>query len=265
MPGFTMLRVERADVTPDPLAMTAQADADPAVSARQIVRSVARAALGTLLPEAEGAPYVSLANVATDHDAAPVLLLSDLADHTRNLAADTRASLLFDGTGEREDPLAGERVTLQGRLVRSDDPRHRRRYLARHPVAAMYADFKDFNFYRLTVERAHLVAGFGRIHWLEASALLVEPAPVLIARETDIVLHMNDEHPDAIDACAQGLLGLAGEGWRLTGVDPEGCDLRRGYRVARLRFAGRVADAEGARAELVRMVKAARARLGAAS
>jgi heme oxygenase (biliverdin-IX-beta and delta-forming) len=245
--------------------MTAEAEADPAATARRMVRSVARAALGTLLPTAEGAPYVSLANVATDHDGAPLLLLSDLADHTRNLAADPRASLLFDGTGEREDPLAGERVTVQGRLSRSDEPRHRRRYLARHPVAAMYADFKDFNFYRLALERAHLVAGFGRIHWLAASALLVPPAPVLIAREADIVLHMNDEHQDALDACAQGLLGLTGEGWRLTGVDPEGCDLRQGSQVARLTFAQLVSDAESARTELVRLVRSARARLGAAS
>ncbi len=244
--------------------MTVEAETDPAAAARALVRSTPRAALGTLLQVAEGAPYVSLANVATDHDGAPVLLLSDLADHTFNLAADPRASLLFDGSGEREDPLAGERVTVQGRLSRSDEPRHRRRYLARHPGAAMYADFKDFNFYCMAVERAHLVAGFGRIHWLEASALLVEPAPVLIARETDIILHMNDEHPDAIDAYAQGLLGLSGDGWRLTGVDPEGCDLRRGHRVARLGFARRVTDAESARAELVRLVGSARARLGAA-
>jgi putative heme iron utilization protein len=244
--------------------MTAEADADPAATARSMVRSVARAALGTLLHSAEGAPYVSLANIATDHDGSPLLLLSDLADHTRNLAVDARASLLFDGSGEREDPLAGERVTVQGRLELSDEPRHRCRYLTRHPVAAMYADFKDFNFYRLAVDRAHLVAGFGRIHWLEASALLVEPAPVLIARETDIILHMNDEHQDAIDACAQGLLGFAGHGWRLTGVDPEGCDCRRAHQVARLSVARPVADAEGARAQLVRLVQSARSRLGAA-
>ncbi len=237
-------------------------EADPAATARRMVRSVARAALGTLQTPG-GAPYVSLANVATDHDGAPLLLLSDLADHTRNLAADPRASLLFDGTGEREDPLAGERVTVQGRLTASDEPRHRRRYLARHPVAAMYADFKDFNFYRLEVESAHLVAGFGRIHWLDASALLVEPAPVLIAREADIVLHMNDDHQDAIDAYAHGLLGLAGDGWRLSGVDPEGCDLRCGQQIGRLTFAHPVSDAEGARVELVSLVRSARARLGA--
>ncbi len=245
--------------------MTAEAEDDPAAAVRRILRRVARAALGTLLRNAAGAPYVSLVNVATDHDGAPLLLLSDLADHTRNLAGDQRASLLFDDTGAREDPLAGERVTVQGRLARTDDPGHRGRYLARHPVAAMYADFKDFNFYRLALERGHLVAGFGRIHWLEADALLVSPAPALSAREADIVQHMNDDHQDAIDACARGLLGLAGDGWRLTGVDPEGCDLRRGHDTARLPFAQAVPDAESARAELVRLTRAARSRLAAAS
>ena len=126
-----------------------------------------------------------------------------------------------------------------------------------------YADFRDFNFYRLAVERAHLVAGFGRIHWLDAAALLVPPAPALSARETDIVQHMNDDHQDAIDACVRGLLGLAGDGWRLTGVDPEGCDLRRGPDTARLAFGRAVLDAEGARAELVRLTRAARSRLAA--
>jgi heme oxygenase (biliverdin-IX-beta and delta-forming) len=88
---------------------------------------------------------------------------------------------------------------------------------------------------------------------------------LLIARETDIILHMNDEHLDAIDACAHGLLGLTGDGWRLTGVDPEGCDLRCGHQVGRLTFARRVVDAESARAEFVRLVRSARARLEAVS
>jgi heme iron utilization protein len=245
--------------------MTAEAVENPAAAVRRTARSVPRAALGTLLRGTGGAPYVSLVNVATDHDGAPLLLLSDLADHTRNLAVDERASLLFDGTGEREDPLAGERVTLQGRLRQSDEPRHRSRYLARHPAATGYADFKDFHFYRLAIERAHLVAGFGRIHWLEAAAVLVEPAPALIAHEADIVRHMNEDHRDALDAYAQGLLGRGGTGWRLTGIDPEGADLRQGAGTARLTFGQPVLGPESARAELVRLARLARSRLPMAS
>ena len=117
--------------------MTAEAEEDPAATVRRTARAVPRAALGTLLRETGRASYVSLVNVATDHDGVP-LLLSNLADHTRNLAADERASLLFDGAGERRDPLAGARATLQGRLRRSDEPRHRSRYLGRHPAATGY-------------------------------------------------------------------------------------------------------------------------------
>jgi heme iron utilization protein len=122
-----------------------------AISARHVTRTVPKAALGTILRSAAGWPYVSLVSVATDHDGAPLLLLSDLSEHAKNLKEDDRASLLFDATGELEDPLAGERVTLLGRLMRTNAPGRRARYLARHPGAAMYADFRDFAFYRMHV------------------------------------------------------------------------------------------------------------------
>lgn len=245
--------------------MTDDAPHTPAQRTRRLMRSIPRGALGTVLHEAGGAPYVSLVSVAADHDGAPILLLSDLADHSKNLAQDDRAALLLDGTGEREDPLAGERVSLVGRLRTSVEPRHRARYLARHPQAALYADFKDFAFYHLELERAHLVAGFGRIHWLDAAAVLLEPSPALIEAEDRIVAHMNDDHRDAVQLYAQQLLGLEGGDWRITGIDPEGCDLRQGARTARLWFEREAGDAGAARAELVALVKRARARLSAAS
>ncbi|MGH6912964.1 MAG: HugZ family protein [Geminicoccales bacterium] len=237
----------------------------PAPTARRVMREALRASLGTLLRDSDAAPYVSLVLVATDHDGAPILLLSDLADHTRNLGRDARVSLLLDGTGEREEPLAGERVTLQGRLRRSEEPRHRARYLARHPSAATYADFRDFAFYRMEVERAHLVAGFGRIHWLDGADILIAPRAELVDAEPAIVQHMNDDHPDALQLYAHQLLGQDGEGWRMVGIDPEGCDLRLGPRAARLVFGREVTDAATARAELVDLVGQARAPLDGSS
>lgn len=225
------------------------------------MRRLTRAALATL--EAEGgAPYASLVMVAVDHDAAPLLLLSDLADHTRNLKADPRASLLFDGTVDRAVPLAGERASVQGRLERVRDDRLLARYVARHPDAEAYASFGDFNLYRMAVERAHLVAGFGRIRWVPADLVLYDAggAEALAAAEPGIVGHMNEDHADAVQLYAGRLLGRGGgePGWRLTGVDPEGADLRRGGETARLPFDEAVRDAEGARVELVRLVKRAR-------
>jgi putative heme iron utilization protein len=225
--------------------------------ARRLMRSLDRATLATSLA---GWPYASLVLVALDHDASPLLLISALAQHTQNLKAENRVSLLFDGTGGLDDPLTGPRVTVLGTAQRDDAPRLRERFVARHPSAELYAGFADFALWRVAVERAHLVAGFGRIHWIGAAELLFDAsgAAALAAAERDVVKHMNDDHADAVGLYATKLLGRSGEGWRMTGVDPEGVDLRRGGAIARLDFANPINDAEGARTELVRRVREAR-------
>ena len=234
-------------------------DRSPGDTARAVMRTADRAVLSTALA-ADSWPYGSLVLTALDHAATPLLLISRLAEHTANLGRDDRASLLFDGTGGFARPLEGPRLTVLGRVARSEDAADRRRYLARHPDAALYADFEDFAVYRVDVERAHLVAGFGAIHWLAAGDLRVDTVACtgLIAAEAEIVAHMNDDHADAVAACAHGLLGLPGDGWTITGVDGEGCDLRRGGAIARLPFGRPVTDAATARAELVQLFKRAR-------
>lgn len=231
---------------------------DPARNVRRIVRTIDRAALGTRLASHGGVPYVSLVLAATDQAGRPLLLLSALADHTRNLEADPAASLLFDATGGGEDALAGERATLIGRVAPDPDPEARRRFLSRHPSASMYAGFKDFRVFCFSPERAHLVAGFGRIHWLDAPAILIPPAAELAAAEAGIVEHMNQDHADALQLYATRLLGLDGDGWTMTGIDPEGLDLRRRGRTARLTFERRIETGAAARGELVRLVRVAR-------
>src|SRR5258708_8193624 len=223
---------------------------------RDLVRGLDRAALATALPVQSGAwPYVSLVLVAADHDLSPILLLSDLAEHTKAIAGDDRVSLLFDGTHGLDQPLTGSRITLVGRAVRTGDPRLGRRFLARHPDAEIYAGFKDFHVYRVTVERAHLVAGFGKIRWLGAGELKAVLARGLAESEADIVAHMNQDHADALQLYAGKLLGLPGTDWRMTGIDAEGIDLRRKgpgtTRMARLAFDAPLGDAAEARKALV--------------
>lgn len=238
---------------------------DMARAARDLVRGLDRAALASLLPadgSGEGAPwpYASLVLVAVDHDLSPILLLSDLAEHAKAIAGDARVSLLFDGTHGLDQPLTGPRVTLVGRAGRTDDERLRRRFLARHPDGELYAGFKDFAFYRVAVERAHLVAGFGKIRWLSIGELRGEAtADGLAAAEPGIVEHMNEDHADAVQLYAGKLLGRAGEGWRMTGIDAEGMDLRSGGEVARLAFDAPLTAAAQARTVLVDLVKRARA------
>jgi putative heme iron utilization protein len=233
---------------------------DMSRAVRDLVRGLDRAALATALP-VDGAtwPYASLVLVAVDHDLSPILLLSDLAEHSKAIAADDRVCLLFDGTQGLDQPLTGPRVTLVGRAVQTADPRLGQRFLARHPDAEIYAGFKDFRFYRIAVERAHLVAGFGKISWLNAEALKAVPAGGLAESEAGIVAHMNEDHADALQLYARKLLGLPGNDWRMTGIDTEGLDLRRGGRVARLAFDAPLGTASEARKILVGLVAKARA------
>ncbi len=233
---------------------------ETAVLARSLTRAALKGSLATL-QKVSGHPYASLVLTATDADGTPILLISKLALHTQNLSADPRASLLIDATGSDADPMAGARITLIGQARPTASPTARRRFLARHPAAEGYADFPDFAFYELAVASAHFIGGFGRIVDLPRANLIIEIADAqdLIEREEDIVSHMNEDHADALELCATRLLGAAPGAWRMTGIDPEGCDLVLGSRALRLDFAARITDADAARAELVRLVGVARA------
>ncbi|HYD06548.1 MAG TPA: DUF2470 domain-containing protein [Reyranella sp.] len=232
---------------------------DPFRDVRELVRSRDRAALATALPQGAW-PYASLVLVAVDHDLSPVLLLSDLAEHSKAIAGDPRVSLLFDGTTGLAQPLTGPRVTLLGRAAKTGDDRLKRRFLRHHPDAAMYAGFRDFSFYKVSLERSHLVGGFGKIRWIEPGELLAQaPLPDLAASEEDIVSHMNEDHADAVQLYAAKLLGLAGEGWTMTGIDREGIDLRRDGDAVRLPFEAPLPAASAARQTLVALVQRARA------
>jgi heme iron utilization protein len=213
---------------------------EPKPVAKKLLREARSGALATLMVGA-GAPYCSLVNVATSAEGAPLLLLSRLAIHTKNLLADPRVSLMVD---ERKagDPLEGARIMLMGTALATADPHERRRYLDRQPEAAAFADFGDFAFYRVSLKGAHLVAGFGRIVDLQPADLLVDlaGADALVAAEPEVVEHMNGDHADAVQLYATRLLGASDGQWRCVGCDPEGLDLQRDRTALRLPFPHRV-------------------------
>jgi len=206
------------------------------LDARRLLRRARSAALATAL--ADGTPYASLVTVACDVDASPILLFSNLSDHTRNLARDPRASLLIEAASRRHNPQTGPRVSLVGRVGRADDPRLKRRFLARHPDASLYADFADFNIYRFDADRAHLVAGFGRADWLDAADVILAPSGVdgLADTEEEILRHLNGPLAKVVDRAAERL-GHSGDGWSVIAVDGDGVDLRRGRALGRLDLA----------------------------
>lgn len=233
----------------------------PGDRVRALLRGADRATLATVQRDDGGWPYASLVMLAADMSARPLLLISRLADHTQNLERDPRASLMVDATQGLDEPLTGARATVMGRMTvidGSDASAARDRFLRRHPSAEMYAGFGDFDLWRMSVERAHLVAGFGDIHWIDGDAVACPSNGPLAGQESEVVEHMNADHADAVELYARVLLSRRGSGWRLTGVDAEGADLRCAGEVARLTFDKPVRDAEGARVELVRLVKRAR-------
>ena len=239
--------------------MKATDDFDPKTAARKLMREARSGALATLMPQG-GDPYCSLVNVATAADGAPLLLISLLALHTKNILADARVSLMLD---ERKagDPLEGARVMLQGSAGRTDSQEARRRYLARQPEAEMFADFKDFAFYEVKLKGAHLVAGFGRIVDLAPADLLTDlsGAEALIAAEPEVVAHMNQDHVETCRLYATKLLGAPDGDWRCVGCDPDGLDLQSGRTGLRLPFPQRVAQPGVLRQVLKQLADQARA------
>jgi putative heme iron utilization protein len=230
---------------------------DPPRSAKRLLREIGAGALGSL--DAGGAPYVSFVTVATLPDGSPVLLLSKLARHSANIASDRRVSLLL-AASEKGDPLSGARLSLSGKIERTEDVAAKRRFLARHPAAQSYAEFADFGFFRIEIEHAHLVAGFGRIVDLSAAELLtpLAGAEKLLAAEEGAVSHMNEDHRDAIELYATRLRGAPAGQWKLASLDPEGCDLVLGETASRLEFPQRITNGEELRKMMVALVKQAR-------
>jgi hypothetical protein len=210
-----------------------------------------------------GDPYCSLVNVASHADGSPILLISRLALHTRNLLDDPRVSLMLDERAEG-DPLEGARIMLSGRAEEAggaDAAIFRRRYLNAHPSAEAFVDFKDFSFFRIRPAGTHLVAGFGRIVDLNPGQFLTDiaDADALLEAEQGAIDHMNADHLDAINLYATKLLGAAPADWRCTGCDPDGMDLQAGSATLRLDFPRRIVTPAALRQILKELADQARA------
>jgi putative heme iron utilization protein len=240
-------------------ALAAAGDFDAVGVAKHLLRTIRAGALATL-DRADGTPFASLTTVATDSDGSPLLLMSQLSAHTQNLQQDPRASILLAQAG-KGDPLAHPRLTVIGRATVDREPRLRERFLARHPKARLYADFGDFSFWRLEIERAHLNGGFARARDLDGSEIRTDlsGADDLLAAEADAVAHMNADHREALALYATRLSGAPSSDWRATGLDPEGMDLAAGDLTARTPFRRRVTTADDLRRHLKELADAARA------
>jgi putative heme iron utilization protein len=193
-------------------------------------------------------PYV------LNYESEPVILISDIAQHTRNIKGDNKVSLTVFERGA-DDPQASGRLTWIGdaEAVNGVDLETRRRYLRYFPSAESYFDTHDFSLYRIHLRRARFIGGFGEIYWIEPEAMLVKN-PFREA-ESGIVDHMNTDHRQALFHYCKELRGANVDGVTMTGIDREGFDMLAGQRKIRIDFDTPINTMEEARAALVKLAR----------
>jgi putative heme iron utilization protein len=123
----------------------------------------------------EGAPFAALVTPAFLPDASAILLLSQLSAHTRHLQANPACALLVTGAPASENPQTAPRLCLTGTAAVTTGVEIRETYLAVHPYAALYVDFTDFAFWRLTFTAAHFIGGFAAASALDVTRLANHP------------------------------------------------------------------------------------------
>jgi putative heme iron utilization protein len=236
-----------------------------AEQAKTLVDKMPTGTLCTMSLNPAGYPYGSFVTYAI-HNTDPVFLVSQLAEHTKNLNACERASLLVAEAGPG-NPLALGRVTLVGscsQIPAEDRETVKEVFLSKHPSAKFYVDFKDFAFFKLEVAAARYIGGFGRMSWLEtADWVKAEPDPIAPFAKA-IIDHMNEDHADimvlyckimskAVDTTEAQLVGVDRYGFEMSAMTAEG------PRPIRLPFSKPVSSAEEVRHEMVALAKQVRA------
>ena len=262
--------IDGAPSIPGPLSPTEPAARlAPAEEARTLVAQTNVCALATLTPL--GDPWASLATYGLLDDGSPVLCVSHLAEHGRNLASDPRLALVITEVDGPSDPLAAARVTLAGRAERPVDPAllaaARAAHLAGVPAASMYIDFSDFSVWVVRVHRVRWVGGYGRMDSASGADYTAAAPDPVSAGSAKAVAHLNDDHADALLAIARALCGHPdADSARCTGLDRRGIDLTvqtpRGRAPARVAFPTPLDEPRELRAATVALTRRARALAG---
>lgn len=245
---------------------TETGDMSLAAEAQRFLRSTHNGLLSTFSTRHEGYPYGSVTPFVLDHDGQPLILISTLAEHTRNIIENCKVSLLVFAGAEGNDPpdmLANARLTLLGDAEQTDktDPLLRARYLRYFPKAEQYFEMHDFYFYRIQITQARYIAGFGKMSWI-AGAELRSPRTPLAAQEADILEHMNSDHADSLLLYCAHVHNVTPQTAEMIGIDADGFDVRAenetGNQILRFDFDAPIRDAQDARAALVKLSKACR-------
>jgi len=228
-----------------------------AQEARLMLRSHRYGVLSTISKKFSGYPFGSITPYLVDHDGSLLILISLLAEHTKNILNDPRASLI---THDQRDPhiQTQGRVTALGNAeLEPERERAALRYLRYFPEAGSYFSMHDFSFYRIRPNAIRYIGGFGRIHWVDMENYALQPYP-LIEQESDVIAHMNADHQDTMRNYCSHYHQFTALDVEMLGIDIDGFDVRADGQVFRFDFAQPVTDAQQARTILVEMARAAK-------
>lgn len=234
------------------------ADANVSSAAKSLLLSEYHGVLSTHSVNMPGYPFGSVAPYCLDANGYVVILISSIAQHTKNIEQDKKVSLIVT-EGEVDDIHTAARLTLlcEAQKIDSADYATQQRYYRFFPPAQEYHRQHNFEFYRLHAVRARYIGGFGKIHWVDAEDLLLQHS-FTGDEEANMVEHMNEDHSTAIEKyCADFKVNFSDQDSPLmVGIDCQGCNLRVGERISRIPFPQTVPDAMGVRKQLVAMAKA---------
>ena len=227
-------------------------------AARWLIRSRHAGVLSTHSVEMDGYPFGSVATFCLDSEGHPILMMSDIAQHTKNLEKDNRCSLLIRET-EQSDAQASGRMTFIGRMEPIEETEEiRNRFFSYFPEAAQYSQFHDFSFFRLVVERYRYIGGFGKIFWLDPGIEGLAN-PLDAKTEAFVIDHMNDHHQHNLRTYLQNESGIPVDEdspISLCGMDAEGIDILYDGRIHRVKLSRTISTAKEAREVLTDMARA---------
>tara|TARA_B100000029_G_C17539958_1_gene946301 strand:- start:552 stop:1352 length:801 start_codon:yes stop_codon:yes gene_type:complete len=220
-------------------------------------------------------PYSTFTLTAFDYDLSPILLFSDLSEHTTNILKNKTVSLMvceetklyqyfpkFDNNLPEinyEDPMSRPRVTIIGEIRKSNDENLKRRFLMRHPASKLYVNFSDMNFYKIKIKSAHLIGGFASVKWFGKKDLCSDSFINFKNLENDIINHMNQHHQDSVNMYVNKLIANFSDkkkikgNWGIVGIDPDGFDVRKKNLLTRFFFKKEINDAKKLRGIFVKL------------
>lgn len=231
------------------------------LEAQQFLFGSHKAILSTHSAKFPDYPFGSIAPFVLNHQGMPTILISTIAEHTKNIVQNHHVSLIiFD---KNEDLQANARLTLLAKAEQTDKHNDlmRARYLRYIPQAAQYFDMHDFYFYTLNVTHARYIAGFGKMGWIEGDAMQIPTNP-LFFEEPDVLAHMNQDHAENLKAYCQHFHQVETTTAEMIGIDSLGFDVRvdaEKNTILRFNFDAPIQHAQEARTQLVAMAKACRA------